>query len=296
MREKRLCAEGRVLYRGPLPRFPFYEAFGQGSYGKDGGRACGSGPFAKEGLQDERRQKIRLDRLLVELGFVESRSRAQALIMAGKVMVDGEVVDKAGRPVEPTSRITLREGLPYVSRGGLKLEGFFVETGIDVRGLVVMDVGSSTGGFTDCLLKRGAKRVIAVDVGKGLLDWRLRNDKRVRLLEGRNIRYLKVEDVGERVDMAVIDVSFISLEKVLPVVRGIVKEWGGVLCLVKPQFEVGKGMVGKGGVVNDPDKHRKVIERLKEFSKTLGFTILDVRESVIRGAKGNREFWLYLRR
>ena len=239
-------------------------------------------------------KKVRIDILLAEKGLVESRQKAQALIMGGKVAVNGAVISKAGQGVSPESEIFIKEGLPYVSRGGLKLEGALDNFKVDVRGLTVMDVGASTGGFTDCLLKRGAKRVHAIDVGKGLIDFKLRNDDRVHLIEGRNIRYLKVEEVGEPVDIAVIDVSFISLKKVIPNVKEFLKPGGGILALIKPQFEVGKGEVGKGGVVRDPEKHRAVIEGVKSFSVEQGLKPLGVSESPIKGAKGNREFWLYL--
>ena len=239
-------------------------------------------------------KKTRIDSLLTTRGLVESRARAQALIMAGRVLVEGAVVDKAGRLVNSESRITLKEGLKYVSRGGIKLAGFLDEFAVEVGGLVVLDVGASTGGFTDCLLKRGAARVIAVDVGKGILDYTLRNDPRVRVLEGRNIRYMEPSDLGEVVDLAVIDVSFISLEKVLAKVKALVKTDGRILALVKPQFEVGKGEVGKGGIVRDPAKHRAVVERIKGFAATLGLSPVAEGESPITGAKGNKEFWVYL--
>jgi 23S rRNA (cytidine1920-2'-O)/16S rRNA (cytidine1409-2'-O)-methyltransferase len=240
-------------------------------------------------------KKTRIDSLLTTRGLVESRARAQALIMAGRVLVEGAVVDKAGRLVNSESRITLKEGLKYVSRGGIKLAGFLDEFGIDCEGLVVLDVGASTGGFTDCLLKRGAASVIAVDVGKGILDYTLRNDPRVRVLEGRNIRYMEPSDLGGVVvDLAVIDVSFISLEKVLGKVKELLKTDGRIMALVKPQFEVGKGEVGKGGIVRDPAKHRAVVERIKGFAATLGLHPVAEGESPITGAKGNKEFWVYL--
>jgi 23S rRNA (cytidine1920-2'-O)/16S rRNA (cytidine1409-2'-O)-methyltransferase len=242
----------------------------------------------------KKQQKVRIDKLLTKRGVVESRQKAQALIMAGKVLVGGGVVEKAGTEVDRESLITIKEDLPYVSRGGLKLEGALDSFKISVRGLTVLDVGASTGGFTDCLLTGGAKGVIAVDVGRGLLDWALRKDERVRVFEGRNIRYLDQAEVGEKVDMAVIDVSFISLTKVLPKVKEFLKKKGKVLALIKPQFEVGKGEVGKGGIVKDPEKHRRVVEGLETFSKDLGLSPLGVSESPIKGAKGNIEFWLYL--
>ncbi len=238
--------------------------------------------------------KVRIDVLLVERGFTRSRQRAQALIMAGRVTVGGVVIDKAGTPVDPEGEVGIKEELPFVSRGGLKLEGALDGFGIDVKELTVMDVGSSTGGFTDCLLKRGAARVFAVDVGRGLMDYGLRSDERVHLLEGRNIRHLSEEEVGEKVDLAVIDVSFISLMKVIPKVKEFLKPRGRVLALVKPQFEVGRKEVGKGGIVKDPAKHRAAVDGIKAFSEAEGFRVLGETESPIRGAKGNREFWLYL--
>lgn len=242
-----------------------------------------------------KRQKVRVDNFLIEKGFAESRQKAQAIIMAGKVLVNGALVDKPGKEVDAESLVTLKKSIPYVSRGGLKLAGCLDQLKISVEGLTAMDVGSSTGGFTDCLLKRGSKTVCAIDVGKGLIDVNLRNDPRVRVLEGRNIRYLNPEDVGEKADVAVIDVSFISLEKVLPRVKEFLKDNGAVLALVKPQFEVEKGSVGKGGIVRDPEKHRMVMERMTRFAVSLGLTPVAQVESPITGARGNKEFWLYLR-
>ncbi len=238
--------------------------------------------------------KERLDKLLLEKGLVETREKARALILEGRVLVDGVPVDKAGKLVPEDSDIRIVEPLPYVSRGGVKLEGALRAFSIDVKGKKAMDIGASTGGFTDCLLKFGARKVYAVDVGYGLLDWKLRQDERVILLERRNIRYLDYQEVGEKVDLITIDVSFISLEKVIPKAMEFLKKGGIILALIKPQFEVGKGEVGKGGVVRDPEKHRKVIERLKTFSRSLGLRVKGVVESPLRGAKGNREFWLYL--
>jgi len=245
----------------------------------------------------KKRSRVRIDTLLVERGMAESRHRAQAMVMAGAVSVDGTRIDKSGRGVDPECVVTLKETCQYVSRGGLKLEGALDAFGIEVGGLVVMDVGASTGGFTDCLLKRGAHRVYAIDVGKGLLHYRLRQDERVRLLESRNIRYLERPEVeeGRSVDMAVVDVSFISLEKVLPRVREFLKDGAAVLALIKPQFEAGRGEVGKGGIVRDPAMHRAVVSRMGEFAAAAGFEVEGVTESPIKGAKGNREFWMYLK-
>ncbi|MBE7414248.1 MAG: TlyA family RNA methyltransferase [Deltaproteobacteria bacterium] len=246
------------------------------------------------GDSGQKRKKERIDSLLVEKGLVQSRQKAQALIMAGKVFVDGELVDKPGREVDPGAGISLKEGLPFVGRGGVKLASFLDQTGLDVAGMTALDIGASTGGFTDCLLKRGAAKVYAVDVGKGLIDQGLRSDPRVVVLEERNIRYLDPSEVGVPVDLAVIDVSFISLEKVLPKVREFLKEKGAVLALIKPQFEVGKGQVGKGGVVRDPRMHAEVVERIARFSEGIGYKVISTGESPITGAKGNREFWIRL--
>lgn len=216
------------------------------------------------------------------------------MIMAGKVMVGTVVVTKAGTPVDPDSVITLKEASPFVGRGGLKLAGALDAFGMDALGVTAIDIGASTGGFTDCLLKRGAAHVYAIDVGKGILDARLRGDARVTVLEGRNFRYLDPAEVPVKADLAVIDVSFISLEKVLPKVKEFLKEGGCVLALVKPQFEVGKEEVGKGGIVREPALHKRVVERILEFSASIGFTPRSTAESPITGAKGNREFWVYL--
>lgn len=242
------------------------------------------------------KEKIRIDALLVEKGLVESRQKAQALIMAGKVLVNNETVDKAGKAVDPDSEISIKEGLPFVSRGGVKLKGALDGFGIDPSGLVVIDIGASTGGFTDCLLKNGASKVYAIDVGKGLLDMRLRNDPRVVVLEERNIRFLEKTEVSGPIGLAVIDVSFISLEKVLPKAKELLSDGGRVLALIKPQFEVGKGKVGKGGIVKDPALHKEVIDRIKAFSLSDGFSVLGVMESPIKGAKGNTEFWILLQK
>lgn len=241
-----------------------------------------------------KQKKVRIDVLLTDRGLAASRQKAQALLMAGKVLVDNEVVDKPGREVNPESTITLKEEIPFVGRGGFKLAGALDEFKIDPAGMTAIDIGASTGGFTDCLLQRGAKKVYAVDVGKGLIDVKLRNDPRVVVLEERNIRFLPPEDIPERADIIVIDVSFISLEKVLPKAKELLKEGGLLLALIKPQFEVGKGQVGKGGIVKDPLKHVEVIDRIKAFSEELGFKVLGVTESSITGTKGNKEFLIHL--
>jgi 23S rRNA (cytidine1920-2'-O)/16S rRNA (cytidine1409-2'-O)-methyltransferase len=242
-------------------------------------------------------RKERLDKLLLEKGFVQSRERARSLIMEGKVSIDGQKMDKPGTKVDVEAKIHLRgEGRPYVSRGGEKLEGALEAFGIDPKGMVVMDVGASTGGFTDCVLQRGARKVYAVDVGYGQLAWKLQKDPRVINLEKRNIRYLKREEVGEEMDLILVDTSFISVEKFLPHLLGFLKSEGRLVSLIKPQFEVGKGEVGKGGVVRDPSLHQKVIERISEFSRGLGLNVLRVKESHLLGPRGNKEFFLYLKR
>ncbi|MBI5893892.1 MAG: TlyA family RNA methyltransferase [Deltaproteobacteria bacterium] len=238
--------------------------------------------------------KKRLDVLIVEKGLVTSREKAKALIMTGNVIVNDRVADKPGTEVDENAAVVIKEDLPYVGRGGIKLEGALNNFNIDVNGIVIMDVGASTGGFTDCLLQRGAKKIFAIDVGKGLLDWKLRNDERVKVIEGKNIRHLQFDDIGEFVDMAVIDVSFISLKIVMPNVMNFIKNSGYILALIKPQFEVGKGMVGKGGIVRDSEKQEYVIDRIKEFSISIGLDVKGVAESPITGAKGNREFWIWL--
>ncbi len=239
-------------------------------------------------------KKVRIDVLITELGLVKSRQRAQALIMAGRVVVNEHRVDKAGTKVDPEARVVVKEDLPYVGRGGLKLKGALDGFGIDPAGLIAMDVGSSTGGFTDCLLQAGVVKVYAVDVGKGLIDYSLRTDERVVLLEGVNIRYLEPGAIPDKVGIVVIDVSFISLKKVLPVLRKFLGEKTMVLALVKPQFEVGKGRLGKGGIVKDPEQHRAVVEGMASFAEAEGYVVLGTVESPIKGAKGNKEFWLYL--
>lgn len=242
-------------------------------------------------------KKERLDKLLVERGLVASRERARALILAGKVVVDDHAVDKAGAQVVADAEIRLKgEDIPYVSRGGLKLERGLDAFGVEVAGRVAVDVGASTGGFTDCLLQRGAAKVYAVDVGYGQLAWKLREDPRVVNLERTNIRELTAERLGERPSLAVIDASFISLEKVLPSALDLLSADAEVIALIKPQFEVGKGEVGKGGVVRDPRKHDLVVEKVRETAEALGCRVLGVTESPILGPKGNREFLIHLRK
>ncbi len=241
--------------------------------------------------------KERLDKLLVERGMVQSRERARALILAGKVLVADRVVDKAGTLVHSESDLRLRgEDIPFVSRGGLKLAAALEAFDLDVGGRVAIDVGASTGGFTDCLLQGGAERVYAVDVGYGQLAWTLREDPRVVNLERTNIRELRPESLPEAPDLAVIDASFISLEKVLPSTLALLAPKAEIVALIKPQFEVGRGEVGKGGVVRDPEKHRRVVERIESLAADLGCRVAGVTESPLLGPKGNREFLIFLRR
>ena len=245
--------------------------------------------------------KLRLDKLLVERGLAASRERAQALILAGKVLVDEQKIDKAGAQVAEQSVVRLLgEDLKYVSRGGLKLERALEHWQIDVAGRICLDIGASTGGFTDCLLQHGAARVIAVDTGYGQIDLKLRQDPRVRLLEKTNARYLTREAVGEAVDIVVMDVSFISATLVLPaVVSAAFPESGEemrgrrVVVLVKPQFEAGREHVGKGGIVRDEAAQVAAVERVSATLRNLGVVRTDVIESPILGAEGNREFLLY---
>lgn len=245
--------------------------------------------------------KLRLDKLLIDRGMLSSRERAQAMILAGKVLVNGQKIEKAGTAVDPAAEIRLLgEDLKYVSRGGLKLEKALDHWSIDVTAKVCLDVGASTGGFTDCLLQRGAARVIAIDTGRGQIDFRLRQDPRVRLLEKTNARYLTAEQVGEPVDFVATDVSFISATLVLPAVIAAafpesVAERGGyqMVVLVKPQFEVGRDLVGKGGIVRDPVAQEGAVEKVREALIKLGCSKIDVIDSPILGAEGNREFLLY---
>jgi len=229
----------------------------------------------------------------VERELAPSRQRAAALILEGKVRVDGQRAQKAAQPVAPDARVeVLEEDEAYVSRGGIKLAGALDFFRLSVAGLVAMDVGASTGGFTDCLLQRGARRVYAVDVGYGQLAWKLRQDPRVVVLERTNVRYLRREKISEPVDLATIDTSFISLNKVIPRVVEFLKEGGRLLALIKPQFEVGRGLVGKGGVVREPELQQRVVSDVENFCRDQGLTVEGVAESPILGPKGNREFFL----
>ena len=232
--------------------------------------------------------RTRLDVLVVERGLAETREKAQALIMAGEVFVAGQPAAKAGQQVDPAVVITVRTPLPFVSRGGVKLRHALDTFGLAVAGLVVADVGASTGGFTDCLLQRGAAKVYAIDVGTGQLDWRLRTDPRVVVMEQTNVRYL--EQLPEPVDGAVADVSFISLQLALPPVVRWLRPEGWVVALIKPQFEAGRGRVGKGGVVRDPAVHRAVLETIFGWAPTIGLGVVAAVASPIRGPAGNVEF------
>jgi 23S rRNA (cytidine1920-2'-O)/16S rRNA (cytidine1409-2'-O)-methyltransferase len=238
--------------------------------------------------------KQRLDRAIVERGLAATRQKAQALIMAGEVIVEGQRVAKAGHLVPGDAAIELTAKPRYVGRGGLKLEGALQHFAIDVTGLVAADFGASTGGFTDCLLQAGAARVHAIDVGTGQLDWTLRNDARVIVREGVNARYIELTDLGEPVDLAVCDVSFISATLILPAMARVLKhEPGrGVVVLVKPQFEAGKGQVGKGGIVRDPEQHAAACAKVEACARALGFET-QIMDSPITGAEGNKEFLLY---
>ena len=233
--------------------------------------------------------------LLTEQGHAESRAKAQALIMSGLVYVDGQKVDKPGFAVETTQLIEVRgTACPYVSRGGLKLEKALRDFGVDPNGYVCSDSGASTGGFTDCLLQQGAKKVFAIDVGYGQLAWKIRNDPRVVCMERTNIRNVTPSDLGEPLDLSVVDVSFISLKLVLPVIYSLLKPTGEVLCLIKPQFEAGKEKVGKKGVVRDPAVHLEVLEKFLAVVKEIGFTVKNLTFSPVKGPEGNIEFLGYL--
>ncbi len=238
--------------------------------------------------------KERLDLLLVERGLVESREKARGLILAGQVLVDGQRVDKAGHAVSLEARIELLESPRYVGRGGLKLEAALDHFAIQVDGKVCLDIGSSTGGFTDCLLQRGAARVYAIDVGTGQLDWKLRNDPRVVVREQVNARYLTRGEVPEPVDVVVCDVSFISITMILPVLPNLLAKDAEMVILVKPQFELEREQVGKGGIIRDPALHQQACHRVEEAVRRLGFRS-DIIPSPILGAEGNQEFLLYAR-
>jgi len=235
--------------------------------------------------------KKRLDVLLVERLYADSRTKAQAIIMSGNVYVNGQKADKPGTSFEETVDIEVRGAVcPYVSRGGLKLEKALRDFGVKPEGYVCSDSGASTGGFTDCLLQQGAKKVFAIDVGYGQLDWKIRSDERVVVMERTNIRYVTPDDLGEPLDLSVIDVSFISLKIVLPTIKTLLKPTGQVLCLIKPQFEAGKENVGKKGVVRDPKIHKMVLDNFVSLVNSLGFRILGLTFSPVKGPEGNIEF------
>jgi 23S rRNA (cytidine1920-2'-O)/16S rRNA (cytidine1409-2'-O)-methyltransferase len=239
--------------------------------------------------------KERIDKLMVQRQLAGSRERARALILAGRVLVDDQTIDKVGTQVDTAASIRLRgEDIPFVSRGGLKLAKALNDFDLVVSGRTAIDVGASTGGFTDCLLQNGAERVFAVDVGYGQLAWKLREDERVVNMERTNIRHLTAEQLDVVPDLAVIDASFISLDKVLPVTLSLLKPESDVVALIKPQFEVGKGKVGKGGVVRDPEQHAQVVEKIKLLAEQLGCQVVDICESPLLGPKGNREFLIHL--
>ena len=241
--------------------------------------------------------KERLDVLLVKRNLAESREKAKAVIMAGNVFVDGQREDKAGSIFPPDVSIEDRAHvLPYVSRGGLKLEKALANFDVDVKDCVCTDVGSSTGGFTDCMLQNGAKKVYAIDVGRGQLDWKLRNDPRVVCMEKTNIRYVTPEDIGEPVDFSSIDVSFISLTKVLTPIRDYLKADGEIVALIKPQFEAGREKVGKKGVVREKSTHREVIRKVMDHAQSIGFDLCALDFSPIKGPEGNIEYLIHLKK
>ncbi len=249
-------------------------------------------------MQDNKQNKVkkeRLDILLVNRGLAQSREKAKAIIMSGIVYVDGEKEDKAGTTFAENVNIEIKGNtLKYVSRGGLKLEKAMNEFGLKLDGFVCMDVGSSTGGFTDCMLQNGATKVYAVDVGHGQLDWKLRNDERVVCMEKTNIRYVTPDDIDDSLDFSSIDVSFISLTKVLLPVKELLKDSGRIVCLIKPQFEAGREKVGKKGVVRDKKVHEEVIEMVVEYAKSIELYPLRLDFSPVKGPEGNIEYLLYL--
>jgi 23S rRNA (cytidine1920-2'-O)/16S rRNA (cytidine1409-2'-O)-methyltransferase len=241
------------------------------------------------------KKKQRLDSYVVDVGLAPSRERSRALIMAGRILVNGRPVEKPGTQVSISDEIMLRgDEPPYASRGGLKLEAGLNAFEVNVSGQLCLDVGASTGGFTDCLLQYGARRVIAVDVGYGQLAWKLRQDPRVKVIERMNIRYMPYEAIGQAVDLVTIDVSFISLKIVVPAVLKFIKKEGVIIALIKPQFEVGKTNVGKGGVVRNPELHNQVISDLTDFFSKIGLIRRAFIPSPILGPKGNREFLIHL--
>ena len=242
--------------------------------------------------------KERLDVLLVNGGFAPSREKAKVIIMSGKVFVNGQREDKAGSTFDP-EKITIEvkgSTLRYVSRGGLKLEKALKEFPLTVEGKICMDIGASTGGFTDCMLQNGAKKVYSVDVGQGQLDWKLRNDERVVCMEKTNFRYMQPQDIDDVLDFASVDVSFISLTKILLPARRLLSEKGEMVCLIKPQFEAGRDKVGKKGVVREKKVHEEVIRKILVFARQVGFHVLDLAFSPIKGPEGNIEYLIYIRK
>lgn len=241
--------------------------------------------------------KIRLDQYLVSHLGVESRERAKAYIMAGQVYINNQKALKAGDTVKESDKVEFRgKKLPFVSRGGLKLMKAVEEFQVDLKGAVCMDIGASTGGFTDCMLQQGAKKVFAIDVGYGQLDYRLRTDERVVNMERTNIRYVTEEEIGEELDFASIDVSFISLKLVLPVLFTLLKDNGRAVCLIKPQFEAGRDKIGKKGVVREKDTHREVVEQVVEFTEEIGLSVLNISFSPVKGPEGNIEYLMYIQK
>ncbi len=244
-----------------------------------------------------RKEKTRLDLLLVQRGLVESREKAKRMIMAGLVEVNNRVSDKPGHLIPVSSKISLEKpSLPYVSRGGLKLEAALDRFSVEVKGKILMDVGASTGGFTDCLLQRGAEKVVAVDVGYGQLHWKIRQDPRVVIFEKTNIRYLGPDQIREPINGAVIDVSFISLKRVIPPVSRLLLDEAFIVALIKPQFEVEKDQVGKGGVVRDPSLREEVVDNLIQFFEEADWQVEGYTPSPILGPKGNQEYLISLKR
>lgn len=239
--------------------------------------------------------KKRVDQMLVERGLVETRAKAQALILAGEVLVNGQKLDKPGHSIDVEARIELLAKLPYVSRGGFKLAGALDHFHIDPTGWTCLDIGASTGGFTDVLLQRGARKVVAIDVGKGQLDWKLRTDPRVEVREGVNARYLDPNDFAEKFDLAVCDASFISVTLLLPAMAPLLADSGKMVILVKPQFEAGREEVGKGGIVRDPTVQQAACDKVRACVEGLGFSA-QITDSPILGAEGNKEFLLYAQR
>ena len=236
--------------------------------------------------------RARIDKLLVDRRLADSRTKAQALVMAGAVLVDEQLVRKPSELFDKSANIRIKDEATsrYVGRGGIKLEAALREFELDIERLLCIDVGASTGGFTDCLLQHGARRVVAIDVGHNQLDWKIRNDPRVEVREGVNARYLTPSDFDEQFDFATIDVSFISLTKVLPAIWPLLTEAGRIVALIKPQFEVGKGEIGKGGIVKDPAQHQRVVQEINAAAESLGLKTAGEIESPIKGADGNIEF------